>query len=142
MTEFQAAPVETIWRIPIRLAEVRERRVLIADDDIRGAHALAIALDEAGFATRTTHTGLDAVTAAKQWKPGAILLDLSMPLGDGWEAAAAIRSYDPEIFLVAHTGFTSRAEWIRSEEIGIDAYFVKPCNLSRLFELLGERFPT
>jgi DNA-binding NarL/FixJ family response regulator len=80
------------------------------------------------------------VAIARGRKPGAVILDLSMPLGNGWEAAQAIRSFDREALLVAHSSYTSLQECRRAQRAGFDAYFVKPCSLERLIQLINLRF--
>jgi CheY-like chemotaxis protein len=63
-----------------------------------------------------------------------------MPLGNGWEAAQAIRSFERDALLVAHSSYTSLQECLRAQRAGFDAYFVKPCSLDRLIGLINSRF--
>lgn len=103
MDRYLAAPAETTWRLPSSLPPAFPRTLLIADDDIASSHGIGLVLGDAGFLVDFAHTGLDAVSVVRNRRPGAVILDLSMPLGDGWEAAQAIRSFDQEILLVAHS---------------------------------------
>jgi CheY-like chemotaxis protein len=140
MDAFLAAPGETTWRLPSSLPSSAPRTLLIADDDIASAHALRLVLTEAGFMIDLAHTGRDAVAVTRHRRPGAIIMDLSMPLGDGWEAAQTIRSFDSEVLLIAHSSFTALGELRRTQEAGFDASFVKPCRIARLIELIKVRF--
>ena len=140
MTFLVAAPMETIWRMPDGVCDSTEKRIVVADDDINAAEAAALVFTEAGFTFHTAYTGLDAVNVAARWRPAAAILDLDMPLGNGWEAADAIRHNDPTLFLVALTADTAYAPWNRSRQGGFDAYFTKPCNFDRLLEIAACRF--
>src|SRR6185503_6789145 len=66
-------------------------RVLIADDDRDGAMTLATLLQLEGYDVRTVHGGQEALDAAREFKPHAILLDIGMPKITGYEAARRLR---------------------------------------------------
>src|SRR5690348_7423099 len=102
MQRFEHLPSQALWQIPVRAACEDEPRVLIADDDIDATRAICLALEDAEFSVRAVYTGLDAVTVVRKWRPGVVLLDLMMPLGDGWEVAEAIRAIDLSMLLIAH----------------------------------------
>ena len=140
MEPYQRTPRETIWRIRQVASPTDERRVLIADDDISATRATVLALEDAGFVVRAAHTGLDAVGVARKWRPATVLLDLTMPLGDGWEAAEVIRAADPTMLLMAHTSSSDFADWERSQRTGFDAYFVKPTEPGRIIKVLEQYF--
>jgi CheY-like chemotaxis protein len=89
---------------------------------------------------RAVHTGLDAVTLARKWRPGVVLLDLMMPLGDGWEAAEAIRAIDLDMLLLAHTSRTDPEDLTRAQRTGFNGYFVKPTALERMIDLMRQYF--
>ncbi|SAL12361.1 response regulator [Caballeronia telluris] len=140
MEPYERTPRETIWRIPQAASPIEEKRVLIADDDLSATRATMLALEDAGFVVRAAHTGLDAVGVARKWRPATVLLDLTMPLGDGWEAAEVIRASDPGMLLMAHTSSTDYADWQRSRRSGFDAYFVKPTEPARIIEVIEQYF--
>lgn len=58
--------------------------VLVVDDDFDSRTLLEIALSTSGFSVVTAVNGLDALTQARRWHPRLILLDLSMPIMDGF----------------------------------------------------------
>ena len=66
-------------------------RVLVADDNVDAANALAMLLDLSGHEVRVVFDGREAVEAALQWPPDAAILDICMPGLDGYEVAAALR---------------------------------------------------
>ncbi len=83
---------------------------------------------------------LDAVTLARKWRPGVVLLDLMMPLGDGWEAAEAIRAIDLDLLLIAHTSCTNDEDRSRAQRTGFNGYFVKPTELENMIALMRRYF--
>jgi CheY-like chemotaxis protein len=133
---------QAVWDMPQRATRATESRVLIADDDPEATRAICLALEDAAFTVRTVHTGLDAVTLARKWRPGVVLLDLVMPLGDGWEAAEAIRAIDLEMLLIAHSGRASDADRARAQRTGFNGYFVKPTGLDTMITLMQRYFGT
>ncbi|MDR5740859.1 MULTISPECIES: response regulator [unclassified Caballeronia] len=135
-------PEEAVWQIPERALHHDEPRVLVADDDLDAARALCLALEDADFTVRAVHTGLDAVTIARKWRPGVVLLDLMMPLGDGWEAAEAIRALDLSMLLIAHTGRTSPDDRARAQRTGFNGYFIKPTQLDRMIHVMRAYYST
>ncbi|SAL56184.1 PAS/PAC sensor hybrid histidine kinase [Caballeronia peredens] len=140
MQQPDRVPSQALWQIPVRTTHAGEPRVLIADDDLDATRAICLALEDADFAVRAVHTGLDAVTLARKWRPGVVLLDLTMPLGDGWEAAEAIRAIDGTMLMIAHTSRTSREDWTRAQRTGFNGYFVKPTELDGMIAVLREFF--
>lgn len=133
-------PSQALWQIPVRETRHDEPRVLIADDDIEATRAICLALEDAEFSVRAVHTGLDAVTLARKWRPGVVLLDLMMPLGDGWEAAEAIRAIDLSMLLIAHTCCTNQEDWMRAQRTGFNGYFVKPTELDDVIAVIRRYF--
>jgi DNA-binding response OmpR family regulator len=135
-------PSRALWRIPPRATHHDEPRVLIADDDLEATRAICLALEDADFTVRAVHTGLDAVSLARKWRPGVVLLDLMMPLGDGWEAAEAIRAIDLSMLLIAHTSRTDMEDLTRAQQTGFNGYFVKPTELDGMIAVLRGYFST
>src|SRR5262249_31763961 len=67
------------------------RRVLIVDDNCDAADLLAEALAQTGFCTRTAYDGPSALTAAREFAPDIALLDIGLPVMDGYELARRLR---------------------------------------------------
>ena len=68
------------------------KRILVVEDDDDVRHLLADALQEAGFAVATALDGSDALDQIDQHPPDAILLDLMMPVMDGWSFLQSFRA--------------------------------------------------
>lgn len=111
-------------------------RVLIVDDDPLLRVALRQELTNAGFEVATAANGVEALRMAVEQPPDVILLDLAMPVLDGWNAQRLIHSGRatsgiPVILLSAHAGDGEREKFM---EAGFAGIIQKPYELSDLLE--------
>ena len=116
-------------------------RILIVDDNHDSADMLATLLQIAGHETFAAHDGLTAVEEAARLHPDVILLDIGLPVLNGYEAARRIREQNGKTrlpLLVALTGWGQEDDRRRSEEAGFDAHLVKPADHAVLGRLLAE----
>ena len=120
------------------------RRVLVVDDNVDGAESLAMLLEISGHETRTVHTGLAALAAARAFDPDVVFLDIGLPAGmDGYEVARRLRA-DPDTagtVLVALTGWGSADDKQRSKDAGFDIHLTKPVEPAAVTDVLS-RFAT
>ena len=117
------------------------RRILIVDDNHDSAEMLATLLELAGHETFAAHDGLAAVEAAAKLDLDVILLDIGLPVMNGYEAARRIREQRGQKrrpLLVALTGWGQDEDRGRSEEAGFDAHLVKPVDEAVLDRLLTD----
>ena len=111
------------------------------------AEVLAAGLELLGHRTRVAHDGPAALRVMADFKPDLALLDIGLPVMDGYELARRLRQ-EPSLAhtrLVAVTGYGQDSDRRRSKEAGFDAHLVKPIQLPDLAELiknLGEPAPT
>jgi two-component system, NarL family, nitrate/nitrite response regulator NarL len=102
-------------------------RVLIADDHRLFAEALEAILapenriEVAGYA----RDGQEAVELARTKKPDVILMDISMPVMDGFEATRRIREHDPAAAVLMLTGSNSRTDIDEARKAGAAGYVTK-----------------
>lgn len=115
-----------------------QRRVLVVDDDRDNADTLARLLQRLGHVVATAHDGVEALTAAESFRPDAIVLDVSLPDGDGLELACRIRAapWGRDVLLIAYTGWGHPDARRRSREAGFDHHLVKPVDVAQLAKLL------
>jgi CheY-like chemotaxis protein len=111
--------------------------ILIVDDNADAAHMLSMLLELEGHSTVVAHDGLDALEAASATRFDAILLDLGMPVMDGFQIAAALRELDPAPALIACTAWSDPQTRRRTESLGFRAHLVKPVGLRSLQHALG-----
>lgn len=115
------------------------RRILVVDDNRDAAESLAMLLTLQGHEVTTAHDGQRAVELAIQWRPDAILLDIGLPVLNGYEAARRIRAaFGAPLLMVALTGWGQDADRKRSTDAGFDAHLVKPVDPSVLAQVLQD----
>ncbi len=116
----------------------RALSVLVVEDHVDGATALATLLEAWGHRVRLAHSGPDGLSAARASAPDLVLCDLGLPGLDGCGVAAAMRG-DPalaEVPLVALTGYGSDDDRRRCAEAGFDRVLVKPADPDELEAVL------
>jgi CheY-like chemotaxis protein len=113
-------------------------RVLIVDDNEDAADMLSMVLEARGYATRVAHDGPSALAAATDFRPHTALLDIGLPVMDGFELARRLRSEPglPGLRLVALTGYGQETDRRRSREAGFDHHLVKPVDVKAVLEIL------
>lgn len=103
--------------------------VLIVDDSIGHRLLYAEFLEFCGFRVVTAEDGEQGIAAARHEWPAVILMDLSMPVMDGWEAIQHLRE-DPmtrDIPIVALSAYAFGDDPIRARDVGADLCLAKPC---------------
>ncbi|HMQ32173.1 MAG TPA: response regulator [Chloroflexaceae bacterium] len=108
------------------------RTVLVIDDDPAILRTVADILGDEGYDVVTAANGAEGLELLETVAPGLILLDMRMPVLDGWQFA---RSLDPgkrAIPLVVMTAAQDARQWAR--EIGASGYVAKPFDLVELLE--------
>ncbi|HZO21604.1 MAG TPA: response regulator [Steroidobacteraceae bacterium] len=118
------------------------RRILVADDNMDALESLAALLQLGGHEVFSAHNGAVALESAERHLPELALLDIGMPMLDGYEVARRIRAqpWGDRITLVALTGWGQDSDRHRSGEAGFDSHLVKPLDLDKLTDLL-QRLP-
>ena len=120
-------------------AEGSGRPVLIVDDNVSAASSLAMLVDLWGHPCLVAHDGPHALELASNHRPGIVLLDIGLPLMDGYEVARRLR-VTPGVersLVVAMTGYGQEEDRRRSREAGFDHHLVKPVDLDALERLLA-----
>ena len=93
-----------------------------------------------GHRVRVAHDGRAALDAAATFHPDVALLDIGLPVMDGYELAARIRDQPGgrDIHLVAVTGYGQQRDRAASKAAGFAEHVVKPVDLERLREIIAE----
>ncbi len=112
----------------------RSMRVLVVDDNRDAAATLAAALSVYGHDVRIAHDGPAALALVGDWRPDVAVLDLGLPVMDGYELADRLRpgSGGPGPRLIALSGYGQERDRRRTEAAGFAAHFVKPVELEPL----------
>jgi signal transduction histidine kinase len=116
------------------------RRILLADDNADALESLARVLTLRGHEVFSAPNGAIALETAVRHLPEIALLDIGMPLLDGYEVARRIRAQEwgKAVTLVALTGWGQESDRRRSQEAGFDTHLVKPLDLDQLTALLAQ----
>ncbi|WP_341870417.1 ATP-binding protein, partial [Corallococcus praedator] len=115
-------------------------RVLIVDDNKDAADVLSESLAFLGCDTRVAYDGPSGLEAAKGFRPEIALLDIGLPVMDGYELARLLRQQEEPraMKLVAVTGYGQESDRLRSKAAGFDAHLVKPLHFETLETLLKD----
>ena len=112
------------------------RRVLVVDDDPAIRDVIAAALAEEGYEVVTATNGREALEQIHTQPPSAVLLDLNMPVMNGWQVADQVKASGLSVPLVFMTaGDRARAEAARHQVAG---YLPKPFGLSLLLDCVEQ----
>jgi signal transduction histidine kinase len=120
-----------------RTAGQGTKLVLIADDNVDSAMALALLLGRRGHEVRVAHDGTAALAAANEWKPDVFLLDLGLPGIDGYGLARRLRTGGfASARIIAISGYARDSDVKASLDAGFDRHFAKPVPFAELVETL------
>lgn len=113
-------------------------RILIADDYDDNRELLRLMLEGAGYRVFETRDGRECVMAARAELPDLALIDLSMPVLDGWGALRELRADERtrKLHCIAVTAFAAEQDRQRALDAGFDAYLAKPYRSRDLLDLV------
>jgi signal transduction histidine kinase len=117
---------------------VSGRRILVVDDNEDAADVLADVLRLAGHEVRVAHDGLRALEAARSFDADLVLLDIGLPVMDGYEVARRMRDGSFRARLIAVTGYGQDVHREQSKQAGFDEHLVKPIDLAAIRRLIEE----
>ncbi|MDB4953984.1 MAG: two-component hybrid sensor and regulator [Myxococcales bacterium] len=110
--------------------------VLIVDDNVDAAGLLAEFLTDLGYTTHVAHDGPSALRVAAEQHPTMALLDIGLPVMDGYELGSRLKRDHKDLRMIAITGYGDATDRRRSEQAGFEAHLVKPIDLERLVKTL------
>ena len=112
-------------------------RVLVVDDDPSILDTVTSILSSEGFEVMSASGGEQALGLLSAWHPTLVLLDMRMPIMDGWAVARAMHESGSRVPIVVMTAAESAKKW--ADEIGAAGHLAKPFLLDELIECV-ERF--
>jgi CheY-like chemotaxis protein len=115
-------------------------RVLLVDDHVESVVSVGRLLRAQGYQVRAALSGIEAVAAAVDFLPDVALIDLSLPLLDGFAVARKLRSMSSTrgTYLIALTGWDSEDIVERARSAGFDRHIVKPLSNDAMRVVLAE----
>jgi signal transduction histidine kinase/CheY-like chemotaxis protein len=111
--------------------------ILVVDDNRDAADGMAKFLQSMGHTVHTGYDGRSAVEGAVALHPDAIILDIGLPVLNGYDAIRAIRERGEKALAIALTGWGQEQHRRRSQEAGFDHHLTKPVNFAELSRLLA-----
>ena len=122
---------------PVAREEGRHGTVLVVDDDTSILDTVSSILSGEGYDVVSASSGQEALEAVARKLPLLILLDMRMPVMDGWAVARALRGQGITVPIIVMTAAESARRW--ADEVGAEGYLAKPFGLDELLATV-ERF--
>ena len=118
-----------------------QRRVLLVEDNEDNRVIYRMILEHHGYAVVEAHDGQSGLELARSLRPDLILMDISLPVLDGWEATRQLKedSQTSSIPVIALTAHALRTDEAKATEIGFDAFVRKPAEPKLVLEIV-QRF--
>ncbi|MGF6656572.1 signal transduction histidine kinase [Paraburkholderia youngii] len=120
--------------------DFRALRIVLVDDNVDALHVLCVLLDLEGYRVSAVDNGRAAIDLITRTRPELAIVDVAMPVMDGFEVARRIRA-NPELdgtILVALTGYSSDSERSQMLAAGFDHHLSKPLSLEKLRDVLAD----
>jgi DNA-binding response OmpR family regulator len=109
------------------------QHILLVDDDLALSPFTKEYLEAKGFEVTLRHSGDEGLAAFKSGNFGGCVLDVKMPLKDGFSLAEDIRQLNPDMPILFLTGAVQKEERIRGLALGADDYITKPFSMEELY---------
>src|SRR5260221_5627861 len=109
-------------------------KILLVEDNEMNRDMLSRRLERKGYQVSIAVDGQQAVEMAQAERPALILMDMSLPVLDGWEATRRIKAADASIPIIALTAHAMAGEEQKARAAGCDEYDTKPVELTRLLD--------
>ncbi|WP_028568648.1 response regulator transcription factor [Salinispora tropica] len=132
MTNEQVAPA----RVDLRRPDGQPVRVLVVDDESTLADLLSMALRYEGWQVRTASNGMAALSAARQFQPDAVVLDVMLPDLDGFAVLRRLREVAPTVPVLFLTARDAVEDRVAGLTVGGDDYVTKPFSLEEVIARL------
>ncbi|PKP39740.1 MAG: hybrid sensor histidine kinase/response regulator [Bacteroidetes bacterium HGW-Bacteroidetes-15] len=114
-----------------------KQTILVAEDEEYNYMYLEAVLMELQVTLIRAKNGQEAVDiCSNNPKIDLVIMDIRMPIMNGFEASTIIKKLRPSLPIIAHTAYTSRQDEIKAKSIGVDEYLPKPLNEKKLLKLL------
>ena len=113
-------------------SDAQQTKILIVDDEAGVRELLKDALKLAGFDTHVANDGMSALTALRSFTPDIMIIDINMPLMDGFELVERLRKNGNEVPVLMLSARADRVDVTRGLTLGADDYVVKPFGLEEL----------
>ena len=126
-------------KIEMKIVQLEKIRILVVDDDKKVCDTLSLILESRGYNVDVANTGQIAVEKSKTTKYNLAVLDIKLPDIDGTKLLKSMHEISPNIIRIILTGYPQLKNVITALNEGVDAYFTKPVDPSRLIKTIEEK---
>lgn len=116
--------------------ECKELIILVVEDEIKTRESLINVLSERFSKVIGAQNGDEALKKFKKFKPDLVITDIAMPIMDGLDMAREIKEISDDVPIVVLSAYSEKERLLRSIDIGIDKYLIKPIDIEELFKVL------
>ncbi|EOJ2501371.1 butyrate response regulator transcription factor BumR [Campylobacter jejuni] len=116
--------------------ECKELIILVVEDEIKTRESLINVLSERFSKVIGAQNGDEGLKKFKKFKPDLVITDIAMPIMDGLYMAREIKEISDDVPIVVLSAYSEKERLLRSIDIGIDKYLIKPVDIEELFKVL------
>jgi len=117
-------------------------KILVVDDAIFARMRLARLLTDNGYEVAEAANGAEALAKYKQWKPDAVLLDITLPDMDGLAALKQIIAHDPGARVAMMSAMGQKSMVVEALKVGAKDFIVKPFDAARVLPVVQKLVKT
>lgn len=116
--------------------ECKELIILVVEDAIKTRESLINVLSERFSKVIGAQNGDEGLKKFKKFKPDLVITDIAMPIMDGLDMAREIKEISDDVPIVVLSAYSEKERLLRSIDIGMDKYLIKPVDIEELFKVL------
>ncbi|EAL1171899.1 butyrate response regulator transcription factor BumR [Campylobacter jejuni] len=113
--------------------ECKELIILVVEDEVKARESMINILSERFSKVIGAQNGDEGL---KKFKPDLVITDIAMPIMDGLDMAREIKEISDDVPIVVLSAYSEKERLLRSIDIGIDKYLIKPVDIEELFKVL------
>lgn len=113
-----------------------QKKILVVDDDREWNFVLKLRLSREGFSADQAYNGMEALEKIRSAKPDLVLLDINMPVADGWQVCENLRSQEEtkNLPVMIISSFTQSEDILKCKTYGVKRHLLKPCSLETVVQ--------
>ncbi|EOD6968085.1 TPA: response regulator transcription factor [Campylobacter jejuni] len=116
--------------------ECKELIILVVEDEVKARESMINILSERFSKVIGAQNGDEGLKKFKKFKPDLVITDIAMPIMDGLDMAREIKEISDDVPIVVLSAYSEKERLLRSIDIGIDKYLIKPVDIEELFKVL------
>ncbi|HDZ4930497.1 TPA: response regulator transcription factor [Campylobacter jejuni] len=116
--------------------ECKELIILVVEDEVKARESMINILSERFSKVIGAQNGDEGLKKFKKFKPDLVVTDIAMPIMDGLDMAREIKEISDDVPIVVLSAYSEKERLLRSIDIGIDKYLIKPVDIEELFKVL------